>query len=157
MNHSRIEKILVERCASIRAPQSHWSNESDPDGQSEQMRTPPMNHGDKRGADEAGAVTSSAYLPPRERDRIHAGALQPHPELVVTNSWEDYMANCFAFLQSALSAIEQLSDHPGALVSDECLYGLAKASVLVALVALDQCDPVIPLGAWANRSDRTKN
>jgi hypothetical protein len=121
------------------------------------MRTPPTNHGVKRGAGESGAVPSSAYFPPPERDRIHAGALQPHPELAVTNSWEDDMANCFAFLQSALSAIEKLSDHPGALVSDECLYCLAKASVWVALVALDQCDPVVPLGAWANRSDRTKN
>jgi hypothetical protein len=128
---------------------------SDPDEPSEQMRNQPTNQGAMSGVGEVrtlGRLSSSSH----QRHRIHASGRQPHHELEFVGPWEDDMANCFAFLRSALSAIEELSVHPGASLTDEYLYDQASASVWVALVALDECDPAVPLGAWDRPSDRMK-
>jgi len=119
---------------------------SDPDEPSEQMRNQPTNQGAKSGVGEVrtvGRLSSSSH----RHHRIHASGRQLHHELGFAGPWEDGMANCFTFLRSALSAIEELSVHPGASVTDEYLYDQASASVWVALVALDECDPAVPLGA----------
>jgi hypothetical protein len=55
--------------------------------------------------------------------------------------WNDSMATCFAHLQSALSALEELAVNPESSASDAYYYDQVSASVSVALVALDACCP----------------
>ena len=57
--------------------------------------------------------------------------------------WDEEMATCFAHLKSALSAIEELTHHPESSPSDAYFYDQASASVWVALVALDACNPAV--------------
>jgi uncharacterized protein (DUF1786 family) len=57
--------------------------------------------------------------------------------------WDEEMATCFAHLKSALSAIEELTHHPGSSLGDAYFYDQASASVWVALVALDACNPTV--------------
>jgi hypothetical protein len=53
--------------------------------------------------------------------------------------WNDSMATCFAHLQSALSALEELAINPESSGTDAYYYDQVSASVSVALVALDAC------------------
>ncbi len=54
------------------------------------------------------------------------------------------MATCYAHLQSALSAIEELSRQPEVSPIDTYCYDQASGGVWVALVALAQCGPDAP-------------
>jgi hypothetical protein len=70
-------------------------------------------------------------------------------EEAVGRPWEDCMPICVAGLRGALSAIEELSLHPGALLGDAYMYDQASAGVWVALVALKQCGVGLARGASA--------
>jgi hypothetical protein len=73
--------------------------------------------------------------------------ISPSPQRQLENDsvpqWDEEMATCFAHLKSALSAIEELTHHPGSSPGDAYFYDQASASVWVALVALDACNPAI--------------
>jgi len=72
-------------------------------------------------------------------DSIRRSDPQTHRDYGCSGIWEDGMATCFAHLRSALSAIQELSLHPGSSLSDAYFYDQAAGSVCVALVALDAC------------------
>ncbi len=74
--------------------------------------------------------------PPWVRD----SSLQCQVENDSVPQWDEEMATCFAHLKSALSAIEELTHHPGSSPGDAYFYDQASASVWVALVALDACN-----------------
>jgi hypothetical protein len=53
--------------------------------------------------------------------------------------WNDTVATCFAHLQSALSALEELAINPESSGGDTYYYDHASAGVSLALLALDAC------------------
>ena len=62
----------------------------------------------------------------------------------IVDHWGDLMATCYAHLQSALSAIEELSQQVEGSPIDAYCYHEASGCVWVALVALAQCGSDTP-------------
>ena len=75
-----------------------------------------------------------------QRPWVRDSSLQCQVENDSVPQWDEEMATCFAHLKSALSAIEELTHHPGSSPGDAYFYDQASASVWVALVALDACN-----------------
>jgi hypothetical protein len=68
----------------------------------------------------------------------------------IVDHWGDLMATCYAHLQSALSAIEELSKLPEGSPIDAYCYHQASGCVWVALVALAQCGSDAPVPGWGS-------
>jgi hypothetical protein len=102
------------------------------------MKLPTTPKGDTN--DDSAERTISHSL---QRRRVRGNWLQPQLENDSVPQWDEEMATCFAHLKSAISVIEELTYHPGSSPGDAYFYDQASASVWVALVALDACNPAV--------------